>query len=388
MPIETVVVVLDLSTVTGQGYMAEILNTLVVGCDPDDIDLINSHLGEHECTEVRIRHSRTINEACGVLDICRFDLILLDMDIPGIDGMDALGRIAGSTRDVPVVLITSRESEAEALDAMRNGAQDYILRDCINGPALRNCIRYATEKKNIEKELVEARRVKSKFISMISHELRTPLTAVKESVRILSDEKSCGLDEEQADLVDLAKRNIEKLEKIVSDILDFQKIENGEMTLEKTTGDIRIPLGEICSSLEPVARDKGLGFRMDIGGDVPEFQFDREKIARVIYNLVNNALKFTDKGWIAVALSSSHNTVVVNVSDSGPGIDESDLARIFRQFEQVENLNDRKGGGTGLGLAISREIVERHGGRIWVESSPGKGSTFSFLLPIVERRSR
>lgn len=230
--------------------------------------------------------------------------------------------------------------------------------------------------------------VKATFISMVSHELRTPLTAIKEGIAIVSEEVTGALNEEQKEFLDVAKRNVERLARLINDVLDFQKLESGRMVFRMQDDSINGVVEEVYETMLSLAQGKGLEFILSLDKSLPDTVFDKDKINQVISNLVQNAIKYTEKGVITVMTSvGGENFIQVAVKDTGKGIKQEDLPRLFRQFEQLESAHERKTAGTGLGLAISRQIIEGHKGRIWVESEFGKGSTFYFILPIKERRS-
>ena len=134
--------------------------------------------------------------------------------------------------------------------------------------------------------------------------------------------------------------------------------------------------------MEPLAAVKHLVFKAEVPTHLPTGYGDERRIAQVLLNLVGNAIKFTDAGEVAIKASAENGSFTVSVCDSGPGISEADLAKIFNEFQQADGSSTKKKGGTGLGLSIAKRIVEMHTGRIWVESSPGHGSTFSFTLPV------
>jgi signal transduction histidine kinase len=245
------------------------------------------------------------------------------------------------------------------------------------------------EKEKVEKysrELEDALRIKADFTSMVSHELRTPLTAIKEGIALVIDGTTGELNKDQKEFLNIAKRNVDRLARLINDVLDLQKLESGKLTFNFEPEDINEVVREVYDTMVTMAKDKALNIALDLSEGLPKIVFDRDKITQVLTNLVNNAVKLTDKGEITLITEIKDNTIRVTVKDTGPGIREEDIPRLFRRFEQLEKGTERKTGGTGLGLAISKEIVERHGGKIWAESTYGKGASFIFNLPIVERR--
>lgn len=236
------------------------------------------------------------------------------------------------------------------------------------------------------KELEKLLQIKSDFTSTVSHELRTPLAAIKEGISIVLDGTGGAVNTEQAHFLEIAKKNVDRLTRLINDILDFQKLESGKMVFNMQENDINDVIKEAGSTMVPVVENKGIEFILDLEDGLPKIKFDKDKIIQVLTNLINNSVKFTEKGSITICSSKSDNAILVSVIDTGLGISKEGIPKLFQQFEQLEKGIDRKTGGTGLGLAISKEIIERHRGKMWVKSESGKGATFSFLLPIAERR--
>ncbi len=243
-------------------------------------------------------------------------------------------------------------------------------------------LRDITERKKAEEKLKETMAMKSQFISMVSHELRTPLTAIKEGIALVVDGLAGEINEEQKELLDISKKNVNRLARLINDVLDFQKIESGKMTFNMKSGDINTTAKEVYDTMSSSAMNIGVELLLKLNDNLPKARFDSDKITQVLTNLVSNAMKFTEKGTITIEASKRNGAIQVSVSDTGHGIKEKDLPRVFDRFEQLATNGERKTGGTGLGLAISKEIIERHDGKIWVESEFGKGSKFTFTLPI------
>jgi PAS domain S-box-containing protein len=239
-----------------------------------------------------------------------------------------------------------------------------------------------TQRRRAEGALVEAVKQKSEYTSTVSHELRTPLTAIREGIAIVLDGTTGALNAEQKEFLDLAKRNVDRLSRLINAVLDFQKLEAQKMVFDIQENDINELVREVHDTMAPLADKQGLGFTLKLAEGLPRLKFDWDRIVQVLTNLVNNAIKFTEKGSIIIASSRGDNNIEVSVKDSGPGIKEEDMGRLFQQFGQLERIAQRTTGGTGLGLAISKEIIEKHRGKIWVESEFGKGATFRFILPI------
>jgi PAS domain S-box-containing protein len=248
---------------------------------------------------------------------------------------------------------------------------------------LQATVRDITERKKAEKEMKEAVEMKSKFISTASHELRTPLTSIKEGLNLVHSEMTGPLNNNQKEFLGIAKRNVDRLARLINDVLDYQKITAGRMDFDLKPANINETVRGVEETMRPLVKEKGLELIIELDDAVPMVKLDKDKIIQVLTNLVSNALKFTEKGSIKITTSRHEDNIRVSVQDSGDGIKQEDIPRLFQEFEQLATKDaDRKVGGTGLGLAISKKIIENHSGRIWAESEYGKGTTFYFELPM------
>jgi signal transduction histidine kinase len=259
-----------------------------------------------------------------------------------------------------------------------------------------------------EEELRQAREIevmKTDFLSMVSHDLRTPLTSIKSWTEILQDDWERIPSEERHRYLGIINQECDRLTRLIDGLLDLQRIESGRMEIVARPCDPEAMLAHAAETFGAAARAKGLDLGVKCEAGLPRVQADPERIAQVLTNLLGNALKFTPSGGkvqLAASLSSRDDrqspqgrTVTVDlgaletarfvrfsVTDTGEGIPEEMQARIFEKFRQVESAQAGRPKGSGLGLSICREIVERHGGSVGLESQAGRGSTFSFLLPV------
>jgi two-component system, NtrC family, sensor histidine kinase GlrK len=238
-------------------------------------------------------------------------------------------------------------------------------------------------------ELEELDRLKADFTAHISHELRTPLTAIREGTALLLEGIPGPLTDSQREILDVVRSHSERLFHSISSILDLSKMEAEMMEYEFTPSDPAALIYESIDNVLLVARKKEIDFQTVVADDLPLLFLDERRIQQVLDNLLSNALKFTPEGGkvrIAARLHRNSNGtashVEVTVSDTGPGILEDDLQKVFQRFYQSPGNAGKRYPGTGLGLAIARHIVEAHKGYIWVESQVGEGSNFTFTLPV------
>ncbi len=254
------------------------------------------------------------------------------------------------------------------------------------------------------KELARLERLKSEFISIVSHELKTPLTSIKNSLDIVSGGKAGEITDNMKKFLDMAKRNVKKLSRIINDLLDMSKIEAGKMDYDFKPSSVLPVINDVVQSLSQIAIQKNLSLNVRTDTNIKDVCMDTDRIEQVLTNLVSNAIKFSpDKGIITISAKMimadeivaedcfkpvisklAGEYVQVCVSDQGIGIDKDDLIHVFDKFEQIENSLSRDVGGSGLGLAIAKQLISDHNGAIWCDSVLNKGSSFYFVLPVVK----
>ena len=222
----------------------------------------------------------------------------------------------------------------------------------------------------------------------MSHELRTPLNAILGYAELIIDNVYGETPDKMRDVLDRIQRNGKHLLGLINDVLDLSKIEAGQLSLALADYSLKDVVHGVYSAVEPLASEKKLAFKVEVPSNLPRGRGDERRLTQVLLNLVGNAIKFTDRGEVVVKAVAANGTFSLSVRDTGPGIAENDQAKLFQEFQQADNSITRKKGGTGLGLAISKRIIELHGGKIWVESRPGQGSTFSFTLPVKVQQQR
>jgi len=231
-------------------------------------------------------------------------------------------------------------------------------------------------------KLEEASRLKSEFLSNMSHELRTPLNSVMALSSVLKINAAEKLDTEELEYLDVIKRNGKNLLDLINDILDLSKIEAGHMDVTLSFFNLRTTIEDLLDSLRPLATEKELSLRLEIAQGLPKIQSDEKRVHQILLNLIGNAVKFTEKGEVAVHVDINNDKICIKVTDTGIGIPQKDLSSIFEEFRQVDGSTSRRHEGTGLGLAIAYKATINLGGDLSVESTPEMGTTFSLNLPL------
>jgi PAS domain S-box-containing protein len=226
----------------------------------------------------------------------------------------------------------------------------------------------------------EVERMKDEFVSVVSHELRTPLTSIRGSLGLLAAGTLGDVPERGRRMLEIAVQNTDRLVRLINDILDIERIESGKVPMRVQRVDAAILLDEALEVVQPMADRAGIRLRAPVRGGTVEG--DRDRLVQVLTNLLSNAVKFSEPGGaVDVHTAREGRDVVFRVHDRGRGIPSEHLESVFERFRQIDSSDARQKGGTGLGLAIARSIVLQHGGRIWAESAPGEGSTFTFCIP-------
>ena len=329
-----------------------------------------------------------LSEGLEKLEMERPDVVLLDLNLPDSQGTDTVKRVAHKAPDVPILVLTGSDDDRLALEAVRTGAQDYIVKGQMDSNALTRAMHHAIERHQVIATLRESRQkqldFKDKFLSHVSHELRSPLACIHQFAEVMLDGLAGPLTAKEREYLQSVLRNAGQLNNLINDLLDAASANVGKLTIEPARVDTQEVIGHLVLMLGTKAKTRGVSLTTTIGAQIPAVQADRRRLVQIFVNLVENALKFTDAGGeINLRASISEQDprfVQFTVADTGKGINPQNLDLIFDRLYQEQNaVSNRQG--LGLGLAISKELVEQHGGRIWVESELGKGSVFTFTVP-------
>jgi len=229
--------------------------------------------------------------------------------------------------------------------------------------------------------LRDADKLKDEFMNIAAHELKTPLVPIIGYVSMMKDGSLGALTQEERDSLNIITRNVERLKKLIDDILDISKLESGAMKFDMRDVQVTELVQNATQDMQSNAVKKGIFLKAEISPNMPIIKGDKNRLMQVLADLIDNAIKFTDKGGITVRITLEDGKVLVGVTDMGIGIAAENIPKLFTKFYQIDSSMSRRYGGTGLGLVICKKIIEAHGGRIWIESELGVGSTFKLSLP-------
>ena len=412
------------------------IRLLLIEDNPGDARLVREHLADASGAQsFEIQNAPTLAEGVSAAKgQAAPDIVLLDLSLPDSHGLETLGRWQAVAPTLPVIVLTGSDDEALAVAAVREGAQDYLVKGRIDGGLLIQAIRYAIERKHVQEALREAKeglerrveertaelrasngqlqseiaertlaqhraaellkreqetrqlvenanRSKDEFLAILSHELRTPLNAILGWVEILrTEEPTRG---ELREGVEVIERNARAQARLVEDVLEVSRIVCGKVRLNIGAVDLSVVIDAALTSARPTATGKAVTLRRVVEG-VSALPGDADRLQQVVWNLLSNAIKFTPRGGnVSVHASQADDHVEIAVRDTGIGIKPDFLPFVFDRFRQSDGTITRTHGGLGLGLSISRHLVEMHGGTISAASAgEGQGAVFTVSLPL------
>ena len=492
--------------------MEKIIKILLIEDNPGDACLIEDQLEEFATFSYEFKNVGTLNEALSVLKEQTFDVILLDLGLPDSDGIHTFLKVYNKNPLIPIIILTGLNDETIWSYAVKNGAQDFLVKGQTDGRLLLGTIQCSIERKNLaeqelkaqerekkvlldslselvifvtphldiiwanksaleymkmnlqeavgmclksvpdisgplseylqleqifltvtkksweftakdgrvwfvqaipvteedgtiigvletcreiterrvaekllhEKQIAEvANSTKSEFLASMSHELRTPLNSIIGFSDMLHEQAYGELNEKQLRAVGNISKSGKHLLNLINNILDISKVEAGKMELNYKNFELPTKLNMIRNLLSPIADRKNIKIEIDMDGEVKSIRADEDKFVQVMYNLVDNGIKFSyENSIVKIRVSKKENMVEIAVKDTGIGIKTEDQNKLFKPFSQIDSFFSKRSQGTGLGLSLVKQIVQLHGGHVWLRSSPGEGSIFAFTIPI------
>jgi signal transduction histidine kinase len=369
--------------------MNQLTHILLVEDNPGDADLVRDQLAEL----ARPIHLTSVDRMAAALEFLAREqpaAVLLDLNLPDSHGADTFRTILDRAPGVPIVILSGQDDEELAIHALHQGVQDYLLKGEFDSKHLSRAIRYASERQALTTSLELSRRqqleFKNQFLSHVSHELRTPLTCIHQFVTILLDQLSGPINTEQREHLRTILNSVTQLRAMIGDLLEATRAEAQKIRIEARCMAVGELIRQATSMMQATARAKQVGIEVGIDARIGLAYADPDRVLQVLINLIDNAIKFTPAdGAVTVRaclVESDPDFVYLSVADTGCGIAPEARPLIFERLYQDPNTVDNRRKGLGLGLYIAKELVHLHNGRIWVESQPGSGSTFTFTLPL------
>ena len=365
------------------------LQVLLVEDSAGDARLLCEMFGKENLGSFELTHLLRVGDVVNHLAKGGVDIILLDMGLPDGHGLDTVRRAHAAAPSVPLIVLTGLDDEKLAAEAMKGGAQDYLIKGQIENRALPRVLRHAIERHRMQTEtdLIRTNQLqfKDEFLSHVSHELRSPLTAIYGFVTVLLDGLAGELNPEQQEYLEDVLRNTKQLKSMIDDLLEVTRVQEGTLLIELRCTSASDAIVDTVAALQGAATTKGIALSSDMDSRLPLVYADAARLRRILSILVENAIKFTPANGVvkiqARIFEKDPNRLVLEVSDSGCGISPDMTDRILDLFQAADPaLAGRKG--LGLGLYICKELVTQQGGEIWANSPPGEGAVFSVTLPI------
>lgn len=370
------------------------VNALMIDDDPEAILLMSTRLKQAFGAEAQfiLEGAETLKEGLSKLETGDFDVILLDLGLPDSIGLDTVVSAKRKAGGTPIVVLTGFEDEAAGLEAIALGAQDYLVKDRVNMTLLGRAIRFAIERSGLLRQLKELERLrgevrerqktdqfKDRLLGAISHDLRSPLTVAQAAVASLGEGLSGPLNPGQQELVAMARRNLDRLGRLVMNALDFSRLDSGRAKLVFRQVNTRRFVAELTTDWRRTVV-RPLRFEVDLPLDLHHVRADVDHLAQALFNLLDNAGRHATR-WVRVSARSWEGRVRLTVEDDGPGVPPERAEEIFLPYAQLTRAVGPGYKGTGLGLAICREIAELSSGRVWLDPSAVSGARFHLELP-------
>ncbi len=376
------------------------LTVVHIDDDAGDALLVRRNVELIPTFQVDYHHIATADEALRHVVDHEVSVLLLDYYLADANGLALLRQIREAGVETPAIFLTGQDDQEVTVEIMRAGAEDYLAKSSLSPRSLERAITNAVNQAELRAELVSyqasieqtaeelARKnaeIRS-FHHVMSHELKNPLTAAYSFLSLLLDDLAGPLNEEQREYVQIVLNSCEQIRICIDDLLDASRIETGKLSVNAEPASLVEHVESVTASLRPMAQHHGVQLTASAQLDLPFAIIDGPRMVQVLTNLINNAIKFTASGGeISVHLEADGDDKLrVRISDTGRGIPADMLDKIFERHVQVDPSDSSRRGGLGIGLTLCKEIVKLHGGAIWVESEPGRGSDFYFTVPTAD----
>ncbi|MDZ7993497.1 MAG: hybrid sensor histidine kinase/response regulator [Nostoc sp. EfeVER01] len=365
--------------------------------------LLQEFLKQAQSQEFTLVHVMRLGEALQELNQCNYDVILLDLTLPDSQGLSSLPPLIDRAPSIPIVVLTNTNDEELAIEAVRQGAQDYLVKRQVNVDVLVRSLRYAIERKQVLEslrtvnetlqtrveertaELVKANELnqfKSEFVSMLSHDIRNPLNTILLAAGLLQNQDERLTKEKKQNHLKMIRSAIKNMAKLLDEVTFIGKADSGNMGFEVICLDLEAFCRQMVDEVRLIANDKQLTLVFASFGQLNDALWDESLLRHILGNLLSNAIKYSlPGGMVRFELIGQEKAVIFRVQDWGIGIPQENQKRLFQPFRRADNVGNIPG--TGLGLAIAKKCVDAHGGEIVVNSQVGVGTTFTVTLPLI-----
>ncbi|MEH2172940.1 hybrid sensor histidine kinase/response regulator [Nostoc sp.] len=366
--------------------------------------LLQEFLTQAQSQEFTLVHVMRLGEALQELSQCNYDVILLDLTLPDSQGLSSLPPLIDRAPSTPIVVLTNTNDEELAIEAVRQGAQDYLVKRQVNVDVLVRSLRYAIERKQVLEslrtvnetlqtrveertaELVKANELnqfKSEFVSMLSHDIRNPLNTILLAAGLLQNQDERLTKEKKQNHLQMIRSAIKNMAQLLDEVTFIGKADSGRLGFEVICLDLEAFCRQMVDEVRLIANDKHLTLVFASFGQLDEALWDESLLRHILGNLLSNAIKYSlPGGMVRFELIGQEKAVIFRVQDWGIGIPQENQKRLFQPFRRADNVGNIPG--TGLGLAIAKKCVDAHGGEIVVNSQVGVGTTFTVTLPLLE----
>ncbi|MEH2205421.1 MAG: hybrid sensor histidine kinase/response regulator [Nostoc sp.] len=366
--------------------------------------LLQEFLTQAQSQDFTLVHVMRLGEALQELSQCNYDVILLDLTLPDSQGLSSLPPLIDRAPSTPIVVLTNTNDEELAIEAVRQGAQDYLVKRQVNVDVLVRSLRYAIERKQVLEslrtvnetlqtrveertaELVKANELnqfKSEFVSMLSHDIRNPLNTILLAAGLLQNQDERLTKEKKLNHLQMIRSAIKNMAKLLDEVTFIGKADSGRLGCDLICLDLEAFCRQMVEEVRLLANDKQLTLVFASFGQLSEALWDESLLRHILGNLLSNAIKYSLSGGIVrFELIGQEKVVIFRIQDWGIGIPKEDQKRLFQPFRRADNVGNIPG--TGLGLAIAKKCVDAQGGEIVVNSQVGVGTTFTVTLPLLE----
>ncbi|MEH2054681.1 MAG: hybrid sensor histidine kinase/response regulator [Nostoc sp.] len=365
--------------------------------------LLQEFLMQAQSQEFTLVHVKRLREALQELTQCNYDVILLDLSLPDSEGLSSLPPLIGQVPNIPIVVLTNTNDEELAIEAVRQGAQDYLIKRQVNSDVLVRSLRYAIERKQVLESLrtvnetleirVEERtaellkanelnQLKSEFVSMFSHDIRNPLNTILLAAGLLQNYDEKLTKEKKLNHLQMIRSAIKNMGQLLDEVSFIGKADSGRLRCELISLDLEAFCRQLVEEVRLMANEKHLTLVFTSFGQLGEALWDKSLLRHFLSNLLTNAIKYSlPDGLVHFELIGQEKTVIFRIQDWGIGIPKEDQKRLFQPFQRADNVGTIPG--TGLGLAIAKKCVDAHGGEIVINSEVGVSTTFTVTLPLL-----